>query len=204
MPNWCYNKLTIEGPKDEIARFKNGLVKDEKGYICILDSYFPRPEELMITSGFLSEDNPEYETWKAAKDANLEKYGFADWYDWSIVNWGSKWQDTHTELEIDGEDSVTFSYDTAWSPIVEGLKKISKDFPTIRFENYMDEESGAFRGTMVIRDGELLFYKTFSPSDYDVPFVPWDSPEYEEWSRNHDEWCWEQQSKIDAEVDRVK
>lgn len=47
-----------------------------------------------------------------------EKYGADNWYDWSVANWGTKWDtDAHNSF-YDGE-TLTLSFDTAWAPPIE-------------------------------------------------------------------------------------
>lgn len=47
---------------------------------------------------------------------NLKVYGFMDWYDWSIVNWGTKWNGGPCTVTADRDDFVSLSFQTAWSP----------------------------------------------------------------------------------------
>ena len=44
-------------------------------------------------------------------------------YDWSVTNWGTKW-DVHEIFVGDDteEDSVSFSFDTAWAPPLEAFR----------------------------------------------------------------------------------
>lgn len=47
----------------------------------------------------------------------------ANWYDWCVTNWGTKWDATETFVGDDTEeDSVTFSFDTAWAPPIEAFR----------------------------------------------------------------------------------
>lgn len=47
----------------------------------------------------------------------------ANWYDWCVTNWGTKWDATETFVGNDTEeDSVTFSFDTAWAPPIEAFR----------------------------------------------------------------------------------
>ena len=48
------------------------------------------PEELNITSGFLGNGAEQAEL-EAKSKANKEKYGYANWYDWCVSNWSTKW-----------------------------------------------------------------------------------------------------------------
>ena len=46
-----------------------------------------------------------------------------NWYDWCCRNWGTKWDITHPFVSDDvEEDSITFSFDTAWGPPIEAFR----------------------------------------------------------------------------------
>lgn len=54
---------------------------------------------------------------------NLEKYGYKDWYGWSIENWGTKWNACDSSYEANG-CTLKIWFNTAWSvaePIVWAL-----------------------------------------------------------------------------------
>jgi hypothetical protein len=76
------------------------------------------PEELNITSGFLGDPVAQAELERKSK-ANKEKYGYANWYDFNVANWGTKWEigGNGDQAERD-EDGLGFSapFESAWSP----------------------------------------------------------------------------------------
>jgi hypothetical protein len=86
--------------------------------------------------------------------AAREKYGFDDWYDWSVANWGSKWNacesdvlDTTVEEALaDNKEtaSAELRFDTAWSWPEPILRKVVSMFPELVFEMAADEEGGWF------------------------------------------------------------
>jgi len=47
--------------------------------------------------------------------AEREKYGTANWYDWGIANWGCKW-DTDADTWDRTDNVLTLGFVTAWSP----------------------------------------------------------------------------------------
>lgn len=123
MPNWCANSLklvakTADSEKklaeivQELARAKTagenpvifGLIK-------------PVPEALMITAGYLG-DTVEQAALVEKEKENLKTYGYKNWYDFCIGEWGTKW-DAKTEYDesytIEG-NQLTIFFDTAWSP----------------------------------------------------------------------------------------
>ena len=114
MPNWCSNHITVRGTNPaEIERLATAFAT---GGFC--NAVVPMPEELNITSGFLGNGAEQAEL-EAKSAANLEKYGYANWYDFNVANWGTKWEiggngDT-AEIE---EDGLSFSapFESAWSP----------------------------------------------------------------------------------------
>ena len=50
-----------------------------------------------------------------------------NWYDWCCRNWGTKWDIAHPFVSDDTEeDSITFSFDTAWGPPIEAFRSWSE------------------------------------------------------------------------------
>jgi hypothetical protein len=116
MPNWCSNHITVRGT-DPVA-IKRLADAFDAGEFC--GTIVPMPEELNITSGFLGSGDEQKEL-EAKSAANLEKHGYANWYDFNVANWGTKWEigGNGTEAERD-EDGLGFSapFESAWSPPV--------------------------------------------------------------------------------------
>lgn len=88
--------------------------------------------------------------------------GATDWYEWSISNWGTKWNAYESDVS---EDERVVRFDTAWShpfPVIEAL---SKKYPTHVLEvMYADEDLGANCGAYRILKGEV--YELPVPDDY--------------------------------------
>ena len=82
---------------------------------------------------------------------NVETYGYFDWYNWSVDNWGTKWNAYET---IIGDDVIGF--DTAWSHPEPIIAAISKQLPTVEmFVYFADEDLGSNCGKYTIRNGEI-------------------------------------------------
>lgn len=117
MPNWCSNNLEMVGPKnviEEIAESKLSLQK-----------LFPCPAELLGATAPAEFNDKE----KAAE--NVKKYGYPDWYSWQIANWGTKWDIGPVDVEMcenEGEYSFIASFDSAWSPPVDAMKKLHEKY----------------------------------------------------------------------------
>ena len=91
MPNWCNNTIEIEGTKEQINAFVSFL--DEQNGKEWFSFFKPTPPE-------------------------LKEEG---WYEWNIENWGTKWNcDAQDWVKVENpsadESSVTFWFDSAWSP----------------------------------------------------------------------------------------
>ncbi len=88
----------------------------------------------------------------------LEKYGSSDWYDWSVKNWGVKWNSYDNLLNIDtrgynGTGSILLCFQTAWT-IPEGIfLELMELYPELTFEVECLEEGGGFAGTIMYADG---------------------------------------------------
>ena len=118
MPNWCNNTIEIEGTKEQINAFVSFL--DEQSGKNWFNFFRPCPQELVDTvSGFVGEDKQSAH--ESQQKLNIEKYGHADWYSWSVDKWGTKWNcDAQDWVKVENpnadQSSVTFWFDSAWSP----------------------------------------------------------------------------------------
>lgn len=124
---------------------------------------------------------------------NLENYGHTTWYDWSIQNWGTKWNAYNCRKISQTE----FSFQTAWSNVTMLINIISKKYPSIKIEyTYADEDTGYNVGYFVFLGGEIQERNTpdgGSKEAYDLCFsIDEDSKEYYElidgnWEYKEDE-----------------
>lgn len=102
------------------------------------------------------------ETFELGKKAykNILQYGSPDWYDWSIKNWGTKWNaygfDEYTPKDVSGTDP-TVTFQTAWSAPHPILQKLSEMYPDIYFEHaWADENIGYNCGRKIYENGECV------------------------------------------------
>lgn len=81
--------------------------------------------------------------------------GIICWRNWSIDNWGTKWNAYDTASESLADGIATLQFDTAWShpfPVIEAL---SVKCPEHEFEvAYADEDLGHNLGKYAIKNGE--------------------------------------------------
>lgn len=87
----------------------------------------------------------------------LNEHGAADWYQWAVLNWGTKWGTYEAELLYSAPNHLEYYYETAWSPLGdEAMKKLSSQFSELRIEvNYADPSNGIW-GTAEVADGEIV------------------------------------------------
>ena len=119
MPNHCSNTLHIDGSLEHRQEFVdknkgfdwNDRTKKGEYKELSFHAQVPVPKKHILTNK-RNNDN--------------------GWYSWCNKHWGTKW-DTY-ELELSHEKNYTYySFDTAWSPPVEWIKKVSRKFPHIKF-----------------------------------------------------------------------
>ena len=123
MPNWCNNNLTLE--HDDPAMIKRAYDALERGEF--LQEFCPVPQDLKDTvSGFMGED--QREAHEAQQKRNVEKYGYANWYDYCVAEWGTKWdvgEQGNSDIRPDGRMLHTY-FDSAWSPPIGAYEKLEQ------------------------------------------------------------------------------
>lgn len=137
MPNHITNIVSIAGKrslKELLAKFLEPEDCDKIDFNKVI----PMPD----AEGFRDESlpfNPDAGSRMAeVYERNLKTYGFKNWYDWSIANWGTKWN--CYEFEWVTEKKCTFL--TAWSPPDPILQALA-DKTGKRIRNrWMDEGDG--------------------------------------------------------------
>lgn len=136
MPNWCNNTITLKH-KDP-AMIQRAL--NAKG---LLMEFLPTPQDLLDTvSGFPGED--QREAHEAQMKRNIELYGYKDWYDWNVANWGTKWDISLEESELVDANTIIAWFDSAWSPPTSAYERLCA--MGFEIKAYYDECGMAFCG----------------------------------------------------------
>ena len=120
MPNWCNNvvELAHEDPA-MLERAKDALNRGE-----FLQEFIPVPEELKIVAGSLG-DTEEQKKLEEATARNIEKFGYGNWYDYCVAEWGTKWDVGGDGMTAEIEDGrISTSFDSAWSPPIQAYEKL--------------------------------------------------------------------------------
>lgn len=117
MPNWCSNGITLRHADpamlDRVIKGKEGLLME----------FLPTPQDLLDTvAGFPGQDKEAAHL--AQMDRNVALYGYKDWYDWNIANWGTKWDFALENIERVDANTVTAAFDSAWAPPTGAYEKL--------------------------------------------------------------------------------
>jgi hypothetical protein len=159
MPNWVMNELTcIFETSEEFQSFKNKV--DSKN---LYNSFIPMPEILKDTQSpsvnvekLVLEYNKETNSTamglseiiasnhhrfsgiaeQALKNQQAQiSTGFLNWYDWSLQNWGVKWDASNVQVkELSDFNTVMFSFDSPWGTPQKFVEELSKMYPDAIFE----------------------------------------------------------------------
>jgi hypothetical protein len=150
MPNWCNNTLVIKHQDPAmILRAKTAFAEGK-----FLNEFVPIPESLHIMSGRCgADDNPEQIALEAAQKSNIEQHGYKDWYDFSVNEWGTKWDvgDSDGINEIT-ENSLTVYFDSAWAPPLAAYEKMAA--LGFEIEAMYDEPGMGFCGCWTAEGGD--------------------------------------------------
>ena len=199
MPNHTANNFTVTGPVADVKRFLQQAAGSDKE--LSFNSLLPLPTVLRNVSSPVriqpqEEINATWDEWYKRKDeGKLEKweleqgrpmglgitqetyntlmkeYGVSNWYDWSILNWGTKW-DCYDVREwniavADEEMSATIYYETAWSPATQLWLTVSQQYPTLTFFHEFADEGGGFLGDETIHNGTVIEENEYDWDDDD-------------------------------------
>jgi len=136
MPNWCMNSVEVHIEDEKELKQWKEIVESEKNKFDF-NKIVPMPEELNDTVGADHVPSPEL----------IEKYGFDDWCDWRIHNWGVKWNANVGEDDVENDgDYIRYDFDTPWSPPHEIYYALKRKFPDIGITWFYYEPGMKFAG----------------------------------------------------------
>ena len=166
MPNHCTNSLHIDGDfkhrqefVDKNKGFNWGDTEKKGDYSNLsFHAQVPMPKKHIVSN---------------AKDKSNN-----DWYSWANKHWGTKWDCYEVEL-MHEKNYTCYSFDTAWSPPTEWIKKVSRKFPHLKFNVEWAEEGG--HGGRFMYQGGDLFYETGMTESQWKEFMGISEDDDEEW-----------------------
>ena len=149
------------------------IIEDDR---FVFESFAPLPDELLgtdptqkiildkdykeVLTNFKSRmDSGDLEEWESVPVSHsthkklIAKYGYDNWYDWSMNHWGTKFGPYDTELISDYE----FSFHTTNATPHTAMIKMSNKYPKIEFNvRYADEDIGYNVGEYTLLNGETI------------------------------------------------
>mgnify|MGYP003134728519 CR=1 FL=1 len=155
MPSWCNNDLWVQGPEEDIARFKAQAcapVQTYNDFSGFAVDGWP-VEKLRALTDALPADGPivdfSFHGLVPVPD-DIRRYPYdcriaktvgailgepktQGGHGWEKSNWGCKWGACNTKLYGETETELWYSLDTPWGPPLIFLRKVSERWPTLRF-----------------------------------------------------------------------
>lgn len=189
MPNWCGNVVIIQGESDEVQQLLNSVEDGNTAFS--LDKIIAMPEALRGNSAPERDDD--------TASTNLKLYGAKDWYDWSNLNWGTKWNVDAKIVYDNGENNplinskrvVRIEFESAWAPPLPVYEVLAARWPNTNIYAAYDEPGADFSGYVMYTQGRAVKEENFSspsnrlnyinpPSEEDVFMWFPDEEDYEE------------------------
>lgn len=140
MPNWSSNALILTPLNDNGNKAIADYIEEIKSttresFGGLFSKRFPRP-------------------------ASVENGDGRGACNWSHENWGTKWDIwvggwSPIEFVDESEEHLHLTFDTAWAPPTEYVRRLSEQLPDVRFELAYSEQGMAFAGVQVIVNGNI-------------------------------------------------
>jgi hypothetical protein len=133
MPNWCSNEVDIFG-NSEVIKEITEIIKANPEGIFQMNDFVPMPEELRDTQA--PQDKP-------------------NWYDWSVINWGTKWDLGEEAVASFEQNVIGLGYNTAWAPNCAFWTAFSEKYEGVKISHRYYEEGVGFIGEAYYEDGNF-------------------------------------------------
>jgi hypothetical protein len=164
MPNWCENLLIVSGDHNQLAGFvEKSILKSDKSkpdeWEFTFKGIHPIPHELLEINSNHGWNGDETDidgkkVYQNHLDDLVSKFGYHNCYDWSVANWGTKWDCNHISMQS-SDNQFQVVYDTAWYPNFNWVKYASKAYPCLKFELKFYDLQSEFCGIAECKNGVL-------------------------------------------------
>jgi Ferredoxin-like domain in Api92-like protein len=98
--------------------------------------------------------------------SNQQRFGHATWYEWCTENWGTKWNAYSVSAPELLSDRATIQFDTAWSPAIPVIVRLSAQFPSVELTLRYFDEGWNFAGEAFFEAGRCAD-ECFAPDEID-------------------------------------
>jgi len=139
MPNWCDNYFEFRIPTANakpFITFTDAFNSKERPDTGLLNLLYPMPAHQPDTT----KPDAFFATGGLGKDEQ-DKFGNRNWYDWSIKNWGTKWELDLQSLSYETEGDYVYFKGialSAWSPPVQAFINSGVEFSIYYCETGMN------------------------------------------------------------------
>lgn len=155
MPNWNSNRLTVTDLTEEQLTELTTLIENE----VLFGHYVPQPDwsttpnedgelPVKVTKTFDNGNSFEYSQFPST-ERNDDR-----WHTWCIDTWGTKWDICDSSTEILNSELIAY-FNTAWSPPIEGMRRVSEKFPNATFVMTYEEDGCDFCGAAMFKGGHV-------------------------------------------------
>jgi hypothetical protein len=174
MPNWVSNSLTITGSAEDIANIREQLARPKPVPASEEEPYEQREISFWNIKQPPAEHYDEYWGTHGFSGGVATGQTTYNWYNFNNREWGTKWDACDVYFEQRGDNELSYSFNTAWSPpILFGT--LSEQYPNAIITLRYCEEQG-WGGELKYENGE------------EEEVESWDIPEsHAEWVALEDE-----------------
>lgn len=143
MPNHVTNIIELNGDRLEIKNLLETIKNDEIGLGSIdFEKIIPMPDNI-------------YRGDLGSKEREL--YGQNNWYDWSLANWGTKWNAYGYDENKNNNPKEKITFLTAWSAPHPIMEKLAEMYPEVNIQHeWADEDIGMNCGRYCYSKGERV------------------------------------------------
>lgn len=187
MPNWCENKLTVEGDLKDIKKF------------YIENSNFGSNDQTNLTFRKGVPDIPDFT------------------YESCIQYWGTKWDANDVTCNgeegrlnpNDLKEELQYEFNTAWSPPTRWLNSVGRNYPELIFKLSYNEPGCDYWGYYSMSEGAVDNDITDSLSNYGNDFTNkisnnqyfWEIPQFANWNDSlPEDFDWNNNNEDDDQI----
>jgi hypothetical protein len=154
MPNWYRTVVSVGGPASDIKKLCDAHFVHEAGMGFDFNTVIPMPAclddiptDLDVIAAVKELESMPVEAWKcipekwgtevlsiARRSIQAKKEtGHYNWFEWCNANWGIPSNARDFNIDKEGPESLTFSFETAWGPPEPVLAKLVDAYSTLKF-----------------------------------------------------------------------
>jgi hypothetical protein len=95
-----------------------------------LNEFVPVPDQLKDTAAAYYGNEELQQQHQACEEQNLNTFGYKNWYDFCVAEWGTKWdvggEDCYVEIDHINPGCLYASFQSAWAPPLDAYRKMEQ------------------------------------------------------------------------------